>query len=40
MARRKSGIGALGWLAIVVLVLLALAYLQHNHLVQLPFRLP
>jgi hypothetical protein len=40
MARRKSGIGLLGWFAIVVLVLLVLAYLQHDNLVRLPFRLP
>lgn len=40
MARRKSGIGLLGWIALVVLVLLLLAYLQHHNLVHLPFQLP
>lgn len=39
MARRKSGIGLLGWIALIVLVLLLLAYLQRNNIVHLPFRL-
>lgn len=40
MARKKSGIGLLGFIGLVVLVLLLLAYLQHHNLVHLPFRLP
>lgn len=32
MARRKSGIGLLGWIAVVVLILIVVAYLQHHNL--------
>jgi hypothetical protein len=35
MARRKSGIGLLGWIAIVILVLVVVAYLQ-RHNIHLP----
>jgi len=40
MARRKKGIGLLGWIGILVLVLIVLAYLQHHGLVHLPVKLP
>lgn len=40
MARKKSGIGFLGWIAILVLVLIVLAYLQHHGVVHLPVKLP
>jgi hypothetical protein len=40
MARKKSGIGLLGWIAILVLILLVLAYLQHHNLIHLPVKLP
>lgn len=39
MARKKSGIGLLGWVGIVVLVLLVLAYLQQRGIVHLPVKL-
>ena len=39
MARKKSGIGLLGWLGIIVLVLLVLAYLQQHGIVHLPVNL-
>jgi hypothetical protein len=32
MARRKSGIGLLGWIAVVILVLILVAYLQRHHI--------
>lgn len=35
MARKKSGLGLLGWLAVVVLVLVIVAYLQ-RHNIHLP----
>lgn len=35
MARKKSGIGLLGWIAVVVLVLIVVAYLQ-RHDIHLP----
>jgi hypothetical protein len=36
MARKKSGLGLLGWLGVVVLILLLFAYLQHHNLIHLP----
>jgi hypothetical protein len=36
MARKKRGIGLLGWFAVIVLLLLLFAYLQNNHLIHLP----
>jgi hypothetical protein len=39
MARKKSGIGLLGWVGIIVLVLLVLAYLQQHGIVHLPVNL-
>lgn len=40
MARKKSGLGLLGWVAVIVLVLLVLAYLQQRGMVHLPVKLP
>jgi hypothetical protein len=40
MARKKSGLGLLGWIAVIVLVLLVLAYLQQRGMVHLPVKLP
>lgn len=36
MARKKSGLGLLGWLGVVILILLLFAYLQHHNLIHLP----
>lgn len=37
MARRKRGLGLLGWLALIIIVVLVLAYLQkHNINIHLP----
>jgi hypothetical protein len=33
---RKRGIGLLGWIAVIVLILIAVAYLQNHHLIHLP----
>ncbi|HEX5115590.1 MAG TPA: hypothetical protein VFW65_10380 [Pseudonocardiaceae bacterium] len=40
MARKKRGLGLLGWVAVIVLVLLVLAYLQQHGMVHLPVKLP
>jgi hypothetical protein len=40
MARKKSGIGLLGWIGVLVLVLIVLAYLQHHGMIDLPVKLP
>ncbi len=32
MARRKSGIGLLGWFAVVIIVLIVAAYLQRHNI--------
>jgi hypothetical protein len=40
MAKKKSGLGLLGWVALLVIVLIVLAYLQHHNLVHLPVKLP
>jgi hypothetical protein len=40
MARKKSGLGLLGWIGLIVLVLLVLAYLQQRHMIHLPVKLP
>jgi hypothetical protein len=40
MAKKKRGIGLLGWVAVLVIILLVLAYLQHHNLVHLPVKLP
>lgn len=32
MARKKSGIGLLGWIAIVILVLILIGYLQRHNI--------
>jgi hypothetical protein len=39
MARKKSGIGLLGWIGLIVLVLIVLAYLQQRGIVHLPVKL-
>jgi hypothetical protein len=39
MARKKSGLGLLGWIGLVIIVLLVLAYLQQQHIVHLPVKL-
>jgi hypothetical protein len=36
VARKKSGIGLLGWIAVVVLILIVIAYLQHHNVIHLP----
>jgi hypothetical protein len=36
MARKKSGIGLLGWFAVLVLLLLLFTYLEHRGLIHLP----
>jgi hypothetical protein len=36
VARKKSGIGLLGWIAVVVLILIVVAYLQHHNVIHLP----
>jgi hypothetical protein len=36
MAKKKSGLGLLGWLAVIVLLLLLFAYLQNHHIIHLP----
>jgi hypothetical protein len=36
MARKKSGLGLLGWFAVLVLLLLLFAYLEHHNLIHLP----
>jgi hypothetical protein len=33
---RKRGLGLLGWIAVIVLILLAVAYLQQHHVLHLP----
>jgi hypothetical protein len=35
VAKRK-GIGLLGWIAVIVLILIVVAYLQHHNLIHLP----
>ena len=35
MARRR-GLGLLGWIAVIVLILILVAYLQQHHLIHLP----
>lgn len=39
MARKKSGLGLLGWIGLVIIVLLVLAYLQQHNVVHLPVKL-
>jgi hypothetical protein len=40
MARKQSGNGLLGWIGVLVLVLIVLAYLQHHGMIHLPVKLP
>ena len=33
---RKRGLGLLGWIAVIVLILIVVAYLQQHHVIHLP----
>ena len=36
LVAKRKGIGLLGWIAVIVLVLIVVAYLQHHNLVHVP----
>jgi hypothetical protein len=36
LVAKRKGIGLLGWIAVIVLILIVVAYLQHHNLVHLP----
>jgi hypothetical protein len=36
LVARRRGIGLLGWIAVIVLILIVVAYLQHHNVLHLP----
>ena len=36
LVAKRKGIGLLGWIAVVVLILIVVAYLQHHNLIHVP----
>jgi len=36
LVAKRKGIGLLGWIAVIVLILIVVAYLQHHNLIHVP----